>query len=67
MFSIPRKALYKPVSRRRFLALGGGVATALGVGSLAVGMNSMITRRPVYASSSDDAKWRQYEGSKSEW
>ena len=47
MFSVPGKALYKPVSRRKFLELGGGVATALGVGALAVGMNSMITRRPV--------------------
>ena len=27
-------------------------------------MNSVITRRPVYAYSSDEAKWRQYEGSK---
>ena len=64
MFYTPKNALYKPISRRKFLELGGGVATALGVGSLAVGMNSVITRRPVYASSSDEAKWRQYEGSK---
>ena len=64
MFSMPKKALYKPISRRKFLELGGGVATALGAGSIAVGMNSVITRRPVYAYSSDEAKWRQYEGSK---
>ena len=64
MFSMPKKALYKPISRRKFLELGGGVATVLGAGSIAVGMNSVITRRPVYAYSSDEAKWRQYEGSK---
>ena len=64
MFSMPKKALYKPISRRKFLELGGGVATALGAGSIAVGMNSVISRRPVYAYSSDEAKWRQYEGSK---
>ena len=64
MFHTPKKALFKPISRRKFLELGGGVATALGVGSLAVGLNSVITRRPVYAYSSDEAKWRQYEGSK---
>ena len=40
MFSMPKKALYKPISRRKFLELGGGVATALGAGSIAVGMNS---------------------------
>ena len=64
MFSMPKKALYKPISRRKFLELGGGVATVLGADSIAVGMNSVITRRPVYAYSSDEAKWRQYEGSK---
>ena len=24
MFSMPKKALYKPISRRKFLELGGG-------------------------------------------
>ena len=40
------------------------VPPALGVGSVAVGLNSVITRRPAYAASSDDAKWKQYSGSK---
>ncbi|MGF1561661.1 MAG: extracellular solute-binding protein [Geminicoccaceae bacterium] len=64
MFYVPRGALYRRVPRRRFLELGGGVATALGAGSIAVGLNSTITRRPAYAQSSDAAKWKQYEGSK---
>ena len=64
MFHVPKKALYKTISRRKFLELGGGTAVALGAGSIAVGLGSVITRRPVYASSSMEAKWRQYEGSK---
>ncbi|MDJ0946999.1 MAG: extracellular solute-binding protein [Kiloniellales bacterium] len=64
MFFVPRNAIYKRVSRRKFLELGGGVATALGAGSIAVGLNSVISRTPVYAASSDDAKWKQYAGSK---
>ncbi len=64
MFRPTVKPHYKNISRRRFLQLGGGVATALGTGSVAVGLNSMIISRPVYAASSTDAKWRQFEGSK---
>lgn len=64
MFRVPRNPIYKSISRRKFLELGGGAATALGAGSLAVGLSSVITRRPVYAASSEEAKWRQYEGSK---
>ncbi|PWR02056.1 hypothetical protein DKT77_13725 [Meridianimarinicoccus roseus] len=64
MFYKPRNALYSRISRRRFLELGGSAATALGTGALAVGMNSVIMRSPVQAQSSDDAKWRQYAGSK---
>lgn len=64
MFYVPKNAIYKRVSRRKFLELGGSAAVALGAGSMAVGLNSVITRRPVYAASSDEAKWRQYEGSK---
>jgi multiple sugar transport system substrate-binding protein len=64
MFYVPKNAIFRRVSRRKFLELGGGAATALGAGSIAVGLNSVITRRPAYAQSSDDAKWRQYEGSK---
>lgn len=64
MFYKPKNAVYKTISRRRFLELGGSAAVALGAGSIAVGLNSVITRRPVYAASSDDAKWKQYSGSK---
>ena len=64
MFHVPKNAVYRRIGRRRFLELGGGAATALGAGSIAVGLNSMITRRPAYAQSSDDAKWKQYSGSK---
>ena len=64
MFYVPKDAIYKTVSRRKFLELGGGAATALGAGSLAVGLNSTIMRSPVYASSHSDAKWKQYAGSK---
>ena len=64
MFYVPKNAIYKPVSRRKFLELGGKGVGALGFGSLVVGLNTFITRRPVQAQSSIDAKWRQYEGSK---
>ena len=64
MFYVPRNAVFRRVSRRKFLELGGGAATALGAGSIAVGLNSVVTRRPAYAQSSDAAKWRQYEGTK---
>ena len=64
MFYIPRNAVFRRVNRRRFLELGGSAATALGAGSIAVGLSSAITRSPVYAASSDDAKWKQYSGSK---
>ncbi len=56
MFHKPKNALYKTVSRRRFLELGGYGAAALGVGSLAVGMNSTIMATRVQAASSEDAK-----------
>ena len=62
--SRPKNAIYRRIGRRRFLELGGGAATALGAGSIAVGLNSVITRTPAYAASSDDAKWKQYSGSK---
>jgi multiple sugar transport system substrate-binding protein len=60
VFHVPKNAVYRRVSRRRFLELGGGVATTLGAGSVAVGLSSAITRRPAYAQSSADAKWKQY-------
>jgi multiple sugar transport system substrate-binding protein len=64
MFYVPKDAIYRRVSRRRFLELGGGAASALGMGSVAVGLGSAITRTPAYAASSADAKWKQYSGSK---
>jgi multiple sugar transport system substrate-binding protein len=64
MFNVPKNAVYRRVNRRKFLELGGSAAVALGAGSVAVGLNSVITRNPVYAQSSDDAKWKQYSGSK---
>jgi multiple sugar transport system substrate-binding protein len=64
VFHVPKNAVYRSVSRRRFLELGGGAATMLGAGSVAVGLNSVVTRRPAFAQSSADAKWKQYSGSK---
>lgn len=64
MFYKPKNAVYSRISRRRFLELGGAVASVLGTGSLAVGLNSTIMRTPVQAASSDEAKWKQYSGSK---
>ena len=64
MFKTPKKAIHTPINRRRFLELGGAGATMLGTGSLAVGMNSMIMSSAVQAQSSDDAKWKQFSGSK---
>jgi multiple sugar transport system substrate-binding protein len=64
MFSVPKNAIYRRINRRKFLELGGSAAVSLGAGAIAVGLNSVITRNPVYAQSSDDAKWKQYSGSK---
>ena len=70
MFYVPKNAVYRRIDRRRFLELGGGAATALGAGSIAVGLNSVISRTPAYAASSDDAKWKQgfiLENVEGEW
>lgn len=64
MFRPPANPHYTKISRRRFLQLGGGMATAMGAGSVAVGLNSLIVSRPVQAQSSDEAKWKQFAGSK---
>lgn len=64
MFYKPKNALHKRISRRKFLELGGAGASMLGAGSLAVGMNSTIMSTPVQAASSEDAKWKQYAGSR---
>ena len=44
MFYKPKQAIHTPISRRKFLELGGAGATMLGAGSLAVGLNSTIMR-----------------------
>ena len=64
MFHTPKNAVYKRINRRKFLELGGGYASALGVGSLTLGLGSTITRTRAQAQSSDEAKWKQYAGSK---
>ena len=64
MFHVPKDAVYTRVSRRKFLEIGGGAAVGLGVGGLTLGLNSVITATKVQAASSDDAKWKQYSGSK---
>jgi multiple sugar transport system substrate-binding protein len=64
MFNVPKNAVYTRINRRKFLELGGGTAAALGVGGLTLGLGSTITRSTVQAASSDDAKWKQYAGSK---
>ncbi len=64
MFNIPKDAVYKRINRRKFLELGGNTAAGLGVGGLTLGLSSTITRSKVQAQSSDDAKWKQYSGSK---
>jgi len=64
MFRVPNNPIHNRVSRRKFLELGGGVATAMGAGSIAVGLNSVINKTPVQAASGDEAKWKQYAGSK---
>ena len=64
MFYTPKNAIYQRINRRKFLELGGAAATGLGAGSLTLGLGSTITRSPVQAASSDDAKWKQYAGSK---
>jgi multiple sugar transport system substrate-binding protein len=64
MFSIPKNAVYQRISRRRFMELGGGAASALGVGGMTLGLSSTITRNKLQAAPSDDAKWKQYAGSK---
>ncbi len=64
MFYRPKNAIYKSVSRRKFLEFGGGAATLLGTGALGVGLNSVMMSTRVQAQSSDDAKWKQFAGSK---
>ena len=56
MFYKPKNAIYKSVSRRRFMELGGSAVTMLGTGALGIGMNSTMMSTRVQAQSSDDAK-----------
>lgn len=64
MFYTPKKAIHSRISRRKFLELGGAGATMMGTGMLGVGLNSTIMATRVSASSSDEAKWKQFAGSK---
>ena len=64
MFHVPKDAVFTRVNRRKFLEIGGGAAAGLGVGGLTLGLGSTITRSKAQAASSDDAKWKQYSGSK---
>jgi multiple sugar transport system substrate-binding protein len=64
MFYTPKKAIHSRISRRKFLELGGAGATMMGTGMLGVGLNSTIMASRVSAQSSDEAKWKQFSGSK---
>lgn len=64
MFYTPKKAIHSRISRRKFLELGGAGATMMGTGMLGVGLNSTIMATRVSAQSSDEAKWKQFAGSK---
>lgn len=64
MFYMPKKPMYRRVSRRKFLELGGAGASLMGAGTLGVSLGSMIVPTRVSAQSSEDAKWKQYSGSK---
>lgn len=64
MFYMPKKAIYQRVSRRKFLELAGGGASLMGAGTLGVSLSSVIVSNRVSAQSSEDAKWKQYSGSK---
>ncbi len=64
MFYTPKKAIHSRISRRKFLELGGAGASLLGTGALGVGLNSTIMATRVSAQSSDEAKWKQFSGSK---
>lgn len=64
MFYRPKNALYTSISRRKFMELGGGAVSMFGAGAVGVGLNSVMMSTPVQAASSDDAKWKQFSGSK---
>ena len=54
MFYVPKDAIYRRVSRRKFLELGGSAIAGLGAGAIAVGLGSTIFRNPVYAASASN-------------
>jgi multiple sugar transport system substrate-binding protein len=64
MFYKPKNAVCSRVNRRKFRQKGGAGATMLGTGSLAVDLDATIMHSPVQATSSDEAKWRQCDGTK---
>jgi multiple sugar transport system substrate-binding protein len=64
MFRQLRDPIYRRISRRQFLEQGGAAIAGMGVGAVGVGLGSQIVSTPVQAASSDDAKWKQFSGSK---
>lgn len=64
MFRPIKGAVRRRVSRREFLQRGGALAAGLGAGGLIVGGGSTIVSTRVQAQSSEDAKWKQFSGSK---
>ena len=46
MFYVPKHAVYRRISRRRFLELGGSAAVRLGTGAVAVGLALVLVRLP---------------------
>ena len=63
MFYVPKDAIFKTVSRRKFLELGGRRRNGTWC-RLACCWAQFNDYAPAYAASSDDAKWKQYAGSK---
>lgn len=64
MFRQLRDPIYRRISRREFLEQGGAAIAGVGVGTVGVGLGSQIVSTPVQAASSEDAKWKQFSGSK---
>jgi multiple sugar transport system substrate-binding protein len=64
MFRQIKNPLYRRINRREFLEQGGATIAGMGVGAVAIGLGSSIVSTPVQAASSEEAKWKQFSGSK---
>ena len=64
MFRQIKNPIYRRISRREFLEQGGAAIAGMGVGTVGIGLGSSIVSTPVQAASSEDAKWKQFSGSK---